>query len=67
MSGKTWEQKLGYVMMAWISFAALVIVLHWWQDALGDDAAWVWLCHSMGNRECGPNEPWIKIQIGGAD
>ncbi len=62
-----YERKLGIKMgLAILAFAALV-ALHVWQDMLGEDAAWIWSCHTMGNHECGPATPWIVWQPGGAD
>lgn len=63
----TWETKFGrWLGLAILAFATLV-GLHIWQDSLGEDAAWMWSCHTMGNHECGPGVPWLLIQIGGTD
>lgn len=61
MTKRTYEQKLGAVMITWWIMLTLVIMGHWIMDAMGEGSAPVWLCDSMGNRQCGPGEPWIKI------
>jgi hypothetical protein len=55
------ERKLAVVMGAWMATVATLIVLHWWQDSLGEGTATVWMCHTMGDRHCGPGEHWIKV------
>lgn len=61
------ERRLGAWMAACIAAFVAVVVLHWWQDSLMEDGAWMWSCHTMGDHRCGPHEPLIKIQIGGSD
>lgn len=61
------ERRLAAWMIWSMAAFLLVVALHWWQEALGEDSAWIWSCSTMGNELCGPNEPLVKIQIGGAD
>lgn len=59
----TFERRLGIKMLLAILAFGAMLALHWWQDALLEDGAWLWSCHTMGNRECAHGQPWIKIQI----
>lgn len=61
----TYERRLGVKLLAGIMVFIAIVTFHWWQDSLGEDGAWVWSCHTMGNHRCGPGEPWIKIRMGG--
>lgn len=64
---RKWEEKFGYVLLAWMVTGALVIGIHIWQESMGEDGAWIWSCATMGNRECGPGEPLIRFRPGGGD
>ena len=55
------------IMIAWLLAVATLGALHWWQDHLMEDGAWIWSCHTMGNRDCAVGASWIEIRIGGAD
>lgn len=55
------------IVLAWFVLASTVLLGHWVNDRAMEDGAWIWSCHTMGNHECVPGQPWLKIQIGGAD
>ena len=63
MKKRTFETKLGWVMLAYFMIILALIVGHWIMDAMGEDSAPVWMCHSMGNRHCGPDEPFISVNF----
>lgn len=54
---------MGWVFLAYMILMATLIVGHWVMDAMGEDSAPVWMCHSMGNGKCGPDEPFININF----
>ena len=61
---RTWEEKFGLVLLAWMVSSALAIGAHIWSEAQGEDAAPIWSCHTMGDRRCPPGGPWHGITIG---
>lgn len=67
MSKWTYEDKMGAVMVGFGLLVALLVALHWVNDRAMEDGAWIWSCHTMGDFDCGPDEPLIKIQLGGTD
>lgn len=58
----SYEKRFGVWLLAVmvLIFVALPAFL-WWQESLGEDAAWVWLCAWMGDGTCGPGAPWIDF------
>jgi hypothetical protein len=59
----SWERRFGAWLLAFMATMGAVIALHWWQESQGEDAATIWSCHTMGNRDCGPGVPWHGIII----
>lgn len=55
------EKVMGRVCLAYLLLMLVLVGIHWWQDALGEDGAVIWSCHTMGNRQCGPGQPWLTI------
>ena len=54
----SWERRFGrWLLIAYLA-AALLITLHIWQESKGEDGANLWSCHTMGHRDCGPDQPW---------
>lgn len=56
-----YERKLGLAMISYMVIMALLLLIHWQQGALPEDQTWVWSCHTMGNKLCGPGQPWISF------
>jgi len=52
------------LIIAWMITVGVIMGVHTWQDSLSQDMTWVWSCHTMGNRLCGPQEPWIQFAPG---
>lgn len=49
------------VVLAWMITIAVIMGLHAWQDSMEEDSVMIFSCHTMGNRECDPGQPWIKV------
>lgn len=62
---RTWEEKFGIVLGCWFALLIILVSLHIWQESMGEDSAWVWSCHTMGHRDCGPGVPWHGISWNG--
>ena len=57
-----WERRFGRVLLAWWIMVMLLITVHIWQESMGEDGAMIWSCRTMGERHCGPGQPWIDIR-----
>lgn len=55
------------IVLGWLLAALVIVGGHQWIASMDEDAAWMWSCRTMGDRECGPQQRWIEIQIGGSD